>query len=249
MDDRDAWSEHQPSAREENEYISNMASRSAADRFRCWAAGHALSDLVMTSGRNTVARTKAQVRRDAATSRQGRFARGSTHQAQPPRRFARSAGQTESARRFGRASARPSGGAPRRHRRQTEQSGAQKLIQGIRGWLPGGGKSSAKPGRRPGGSRGARRGRKPAMLGLLGAGAAGAAAVVAKRRHGSRSPQPPEGDASGMSEPQTPSTATPASALRSDTPMPGETADRSDDPVGDESARGPDTPAEGDQRG
>ena len=210
-----------------------------------------------------MARTRTQGRREAGTSRQGRFARGSTDQAQSPRRFARSAGQTEPARRFGRASARPSGGAPRTRRRQPEQSGAQKLIQGIRGMLPGGGKSSA--GRRSGGSipgvggllsslggttkRGAPRGRKPAMFGLLGAGAAGAAAAVAKRRHGSRSPQPPERDASGMSEPQTTSTATPAPAHRVDAPMPGETAHRSDDPVGDETARGPDTPAEGDQRG
>ena len=81
-------------------------------------------------------------------------------------------------------SARPSGGAPRSLRRQPEQSGAQKLMQGIRGMLPGGGgKSSA--GRRSGGSipvvggllgslggtkkRGAPRGRKPAVFGLLGA--------------------------------------------------------------------------------
>jgi hypothetical protein len=200
-----------------------------------------------------VARTRTQGRREAATSRRGRFARGSTDQAQSPRRFARSAGQTEPGRRFGRASARPSGGAPRRRRRQPEQSGAQKLMQGIRGVLPGGGKSST--GWRSGGSipvvggllsslggtkkRGAGRGRKPAVFGLLGAGAAGAAAAVAKRRHGSRPP----------SEPQTPSTATPAPAHRADAPMPGETAQPSDDPVGDETARKPDTRAEGDQRG
>jgi hypothetical protein len=200
-----------------------------------------------------VARTRTQGRREAATSRQGRFARGSTDQAQSPRRFARSAGQTEPARRFGRASARPSGGASRRRRRQPEQSGAQKLMQGIRGVLPGGGgKSSA--GWRSGGSipvvggllsalggtkkRGSGRGRKPAVFGLLGAGAAGAVAAVAKRHHGSRSPQSP-----------TPSTATPEPAHRVDAPVPGQTAQPSDDPVGDETARKPDTPAEGDQRG
>ena len=210
-----------------------------------------------------MARTRTQGRREAATSRQGRFARGSTDQAQSQRRFPRSAGQTEPARRFGRASARPSGGAPRKRRRQPEQSGAQKLMQGIRGVLPGGGKSSTR--RRSGGSipvvggllsslggtkkRGAGRGRKPAVFGLLGAGAAGAAAAVAKRRHGARSPQPPEGNATGMSEPQTPSTATPAPAHRADAPMPGETPQPSDDLVGDETARKPDTPAEGDQRG
>ena len=204
--------------------------------------------------RNTVART-TQRRQEAATSQQGRFGRGSTGQPQARRRFARSAGQS----------------APRRRHRQPEQSGAQKLMQGIRGVLPGGGKSSTD--RRSGGSipvvggllsslggtkkrgaggtqkRGAGRGRKPAVFGLLGAGAAGAAAAVAKRRHGSRSPQPPEGNATGMPEPQTPSTAAPAPAHPADAPMPGETAQPSDDLVGDETTRKQDTPAEGDQRG
>jgi hypothetical protein len=192
-----------------------------------------------------VARTRTQGRREAVTSRQGRFARGSTDQARPPRRFARSAGQTK-----------------RGRRRQPDQGGAQKLMQQIRGMLPGGGgKPSA--GRRAGRSisgvgdllsslggskkRGAGRGRKPAMFGLLGAGAAGAAAAVAKRRHGPRSPQRPEADASGTTEPQT--TSPPAPAHRADAPVPGETAQRTDDPVGDETARGPETPAEGDQRG
>ncbi len=179
------------------------------------------------------------------------------------RRFARSAGQSEPARRFGRASARPSGSAPRRRRRQPEHSGAQRLMQGIRGVFPGGG-GKASAGRRSGGSipvvggllsslggtkkRGAGRGRKPAIFGFLGAGAAGAAAAVAKRRRGSRPPQPPEGDASGMSDRQTTSAATPAPAHRADAPMPGGTAQRSDSPVGDETADGPDSPAEGDQR-
>jgi hypothetical protein len=87
--------------------------------------------------------------------------------------------------------------------------------------LPGGvGKSSAS--RRSGGSipvvggllsslggtkkRGAGRGRKPAMFGLLGAGAAGAAAAVAKRRHG-RSSQPGE-TAHGPDTPPDPDTPT-----------------------------------------
>jgi hypothetical protein len=195
----------------------------------------------MSSGRNAVARTRTQGRREAATMRQGRFARGSTSQAQAPRRFARSAGESEAARRFGRASARPSGGAPGRRRRQPEQSGAQKLIQGIRRVLPGGGgKSSTKPGRRSGGSipgvggllsslggkkrRGAGRGRKPAMFGVLGAGAAGAAAAVVKRRQGSRHSQPPADQTSGMSEPQTAGPATSTPAHRPDTPAPDETA-------------------------
>lgn len=126
--------------------------------------------------------------------------------------------------------------------------------------LPGGsGKSSA--GRRAGGSisgvgdllsslggtkkRGTGRGRKPAIFGLLGAGAAGAAAAVAKRRHGSRSPQP-EGAPGAMSESET--TATPP-ANPADTRVPGDTAQRSVDPSEDEVASGLDTPAEGDERG
>jgi hypothetical protein len=150
-----------------------------------------------------VART-TQRRQEAATPRQGRFGRGST-------------GQTQS---------------PRRRRRQPEQSGAQKLMQGIRGMLPGGGKSST--GQRSGGSipvvggllsslggskkRGAGRGRKPAVFGLLGAGAAGAAAAVAKRRHGSRSSE----------------TVVETPAHPADAPPPGDTA------------KGPDTPPDPD---
>lgn len=198
-----------------------------------------------------MART-TQGRREAATRRQGRFGRGSTGQTQSPRRFARSAGQTEPARRFGRASARPSGDAPRRRRRQPEHSGAQKLLQGIRGMLPGGGgKGSA--GRRSGGSipvvggllgslggtkkRGAGRGRKPAVFGLVGAGAAGAAAAVAKRRHGSGSSQP-AGETRDVSEAQATSTV----AHPADAPPTDETAQGSDTPPD------PDTPTAGDAR-
>jgi hypothetical protein len=97
--------------------------------------------------------------------------------------------------------------------------------------------------------RGAGRGRKPAMFGLLGAGAAGAAAAVAKRRHDSRSPQS-EGAPKDMSESETTSTATATPpATPADTPGPGDTAQRSVDPSEDEVASGPDTPAEGDERG
>jgi hypothetical protein len=191
-----------------------------------------------------VARTTTQGRREAATSRRGRFARGSTDQA-PPRRFARSSGH-----------------ASRKRRRQREQSGAPKLMQGIRGILPGGsGKSSA--GRRGSGlisgvgallsslggtkKRGTGRGRKPAMFGLLGAGAAGAAAAVAKRRHGSRSLQP-EGVPSATSESETTSTATPP-ASPADAPVRAAAAQRSVDPAEDEVASQPDTPAEADERG
>jgi hypothetical protein len=203
-----------------------------------------------------VARTGTQGRREAATSRQGRVARGSSNQAQSPRRFARTAGQTEPARRFGRASARPSGGAPRRRRRQPEQSGAQKLMQGIRGVLPGGGgKSSA--GRRSGGSipglggllgslggtkkRGAGRGRKPAVFGLLGAGAAGAAAAVAKRRHGTRSSQPAD-KTRDVSEAQALSAPATTPAHPADAPPPDETAHEPNTPPD------PDTPTPGDAR-
>ena len=232
------------------------ASRSQRIGLDDGAAGHALSDLVTSSGRDTVARTRTQGRPEAATSRQGRFARGATDQAQSPQRFARSAGQTEPARRFGRASARPSGGAPRSRRRQPEQGGAQKLMQGIRGMLPGGGgKSSA--GRRSGRSipgvggllsslggtkkRGAGRGRKPAMFGLLGAGAAGAAAAVAKRRHGSRSSQP-AGETRDVSEAQATSTAATTPAHPAGVRPPDETAHEPDIPPD------PDTPTAGDTR-
>lgn len=171
-----------------------------------------------------MART-TQKRREAAP-RQGRFGRGSSGQTQAPRRFAR-------------ASARPGGGAPRGRRGQREQSGVQKLIQGIRGVLPGGGgKSSAKPGTRSKGRSGGR-GRKPAMFGLLGAGAAGAAATVAKRRHGRSSEA--AGKTGDMSEAQATSpAATPAQPA--DAPPPGETAHGSDTPPD------PDAPAAGETR-
>ena len=185
-----------------------------------------------------MART-TQRRQEAATSQQGRFGRGSTGQPQARRRFARSAGQS----------------APRRRHRQPEQSGAQKLMQGIRGVLPGGGKSST--GRRSGGSipvvggllsslggtkkrgaggtkkRGAGRGRKPAVFGLLGAGAAGAAAAVAKRRHGSRSSEAVV-EKKDVSEVQATSTAATAPSHPADAPAPGDTA------------KGPDTPPDPD---
>jgi hypothetical protein len=199
-----------------------------------------------------VART-TQRRREAATLRQGRFARGSTGPGQAPRRFARGAGRAEPLRRFGRASARPSGGAPRRRRGQPEQGGAQKLMQVIRGVLPGGrGKSSGK---RPGGSvpgvggllsspggkkvRSGGRARKPAIFGLLGAGAAGAAAAVAKRRHGPRS-SPPTGETRHVPEAQATSTAATTPSHPGDAPPPDETAHRPDTPPD------PDSPAAGD---
>jgi hypothetical protein len=119
--------------------------------------------------------------------------------------------------------------------------------------LPGGGKSSA--GRRSGGSipvvggllsslgetkkRGAGRGRKPAIFGLLGAGAAGAAAAVAKRRHGSRSSQAAV-ETKDLSEAQATSTAATTPPRPADAPPPGETAEGPDTPPD------PDTPTAGD---
>jgi hypothetical protein len=79
--------------------------------------------------------------------------------------------------------------------------------------------------------RGGRRGRKPAMFGLLGAGAAGAAAAVAKRRHGSAPPQP-AGETRDVSEAEATSTA-------ANTPAHGP----------DTAEHGPDTQAAGDERG
>jgi hypothetical protein len=198
-----------------------------------------------------VART-TQGRREAAPLRQGRFGRGPTGQAQGPRRFARSGAQTESARRFGRASARPSGGAPRRRRGQREQGGAQRLIHAIRGVLPGGrGKSDTRSGGSMAGvggllgslggkkGRSGGRARKPAIFGVLGAGAAGAAAVVAKRRNAPRSSQPADetGDL-----PEAQATSTPPGTPDPAAPTPEETADGPDTPSDS------DTPAAGDAR-
>jgi hypothetical protein len=123
-----------------------------------------------------MASARTQQRR-ATTPQRGRVQRP----AQPGRRFTRSAP----------ASGRS--GMPGR-RRQPEQSRAEKVIGLVRGALPGGGsrtkkKGSAIPvvGGLLGGMKGRRAGgRKPALLGLLGAGAAGAA-VAAKRRKGSDS--------------------------------------------------------------
>jgi hypothetical protein len=203
-----------------------------------------------------VART-TQGRREAETPRQGRFARGSTGKTHAPRRFARGAGQPERTRRFGRASARPSGGT-RRRRGQPEQRGAQKLMQVIRGALPGGrGKSSAKSGKRSRGSmaavgdrlsslgtkkgRSGGRARKPAIFGALGAGAAGAAAAVAKRRHGRRSSHP-VGDTRDVPEAEATPTAATTPAHAAEAPPPGATAHEPDTPPD------PDTPAAGDAR-
>jgi hypothetical protein len=204
-----------------------------------------------------VART-TQGRREAETPRQGRFARGSTGKTHAPRRFARGVGYPERTRRFGRASARPSGGTHRRRRGQPEQGGAQKLMQVIRGLLPGGrGKSSAKSGKRSRGSMAAvgdrlsslgtkkgRRGgraRKPAIFGALGAGAAGAAAAVAKRRHGRRSSHP-VGETGDVPEAQATPTAATTPAHPADAAQPGATAHEPDSPPD------PDTPAAGDAR-
>jgi hypothetical protein len=188
-----------------------------------------------------VQRTRPKGRPEGRTSRQSR---GSGGQTQATRRFARSAGQTARGRRF----------------REPEQSGAQKVMQGIRGVLPGGGKSSAKRGKGSRASipvvgglltslgrkkgRGAGRGRKSAMVGVLGAGAAGAAAAAAKRRSRSSRAQ---ADASGTSEAQTAPTATSPAGDRSDARAPSE-APGVDTPPAEETSDPPDGPAGEDQR-
>jgi hypothetical protein len=152
-----------------------------------------------------MASARTQHRR-AATLQTGRVHR----QAQPGRRFTRS------------APASTRGRLPRR-RRQPETGRAEKLLELVRGALPGGGsrakgKGSAIPvvGGLLGGRRGlsAGRGRKSALLGLLGAGAAGAA-VAAKRRKSSDSGRPSEPDP--LPEPRT--ATTPPSTT--DDPAPG----------------------------
>jgi hypothetical protein len=204
-----------------------------------------------------VART-TQRRREAATPGRGRFARGSTGRTRAPGRFARGGGQVEPVRRFGRASARPGGGAPRRRRGQQDQGGARKLMEVVQGMLPGGrGKSAAKSGRLSRDSvagvasrlsslgakkrRSGGRSRKPAIFGALGAGAAGAAAAVARRRHSRRSSQP-AAETRNVPEAQATSTAATASAPPTDASPPDTTGHGLDTPPD------PDTPAAGDTR-
>lgn len=148
-----------------------------------------------------MAPTRTKDWRTTSASRQGRFNRSATRP-QAGRRFTRSTPQTaQPPRSFGRSSGRSgAGGAGRTRRRQPQPSGAQGLLQSIKGSLPGG--SSGKRGRRNSsagvggllsslGGKKSGGARKPAMLGLLGAGAAGAAAVVAKRRRGADSSDTP----------------------------------------------------------
>jgi hypothetical protein len=158
--------------------------------------------------------------RRAASNSPARFNRVA-RQTQERRRFARSA-STPSSRRFGRTPTQPSG-RPTHRRRQSRSTGAQGLLKRLGSALPLGG-SSGKRGNRSSGSLpmvggllksvggnqrgGTGRGRKPAMLGLLGAGAAGAA-VLAKRRKGSTSSAIPAVENSAESQTPTPATQTP----------------------------------------
>jgi hypothetical protein len=192
-------------------------------------------------------RTRTKGQRDARASRQGR--------------------QTEPARRFQRATARAGGSAWGRRHRQPDPSGAQKLLRGIQGVLPGGGKSAAKRGKLSGGKssipvvgglltslsgkkrRGAGRGRKPAMFGLLGAGAAGAAAATAKRRRSSRSAQSQGAETTGVSEAQATSTETWPPVHQPDTPASSEAARDPETHPGEETFQPPDIPGAEDQRG
>jgi hypothetical protein len=139
--------------------------------------------------------TRTNRRQEAATSRQGRFARGFIGQAQAPSRFRRS--------------------------REVEQTRAQRLLEGIRGALPGRG-----------------RGRKPAMFGVLGAGAAGAAAVVAKRRHGSRSQQSGD-EMSSLPDLETSSASASGSAHPADAPEPAEADQGPEKPAPDDRSAEP----------
>jgi hypothetical protein len=149
-----------------------------------------------------VAPTRPQNRRPASPSHRGRFGRRAG-EAQIRRPF-RNQQQTAPVRRFRRSPTRPTaGGIARKRRRQPQPGGLQKLVQRFRDALPGA--SSGKRERRSGspiapvrdlftsigGKKGAgtSRGRKPAMLHLLGAGAVGAA--VAKRRRGSAPAETP----------------------------------------------------------
>jgi hypothetical protein len=167
-----------------------------------------------------VAPTRPQNRRPVSPSHRGRFGRRAG-EAQTRRPF-RNQQQTAPVRRFGRSPTRPTvGGIARKRRRQPQPGGLQKLVQRFRDALPGA--SSGKRERRSGspiapvrdlftsigGKKGARtgRGRKPAMLGLLGAGAAGAA-VVAKRRRASAPAETPATSTETISEP--PPATTPA---------------------------------------
>jgi hypothetical protein len=97
-------------------------------------------------------------------------------QAQPGRRFTRSAPAT------------PRGRLPRR-RRQPDPSRVERLVGLVRNALPGGGSATKR--KRRGAAKPGRRGRKPALLGLMGAGAAGAA-MAAKRRKASGAHQAAE---------------------------------------------------------
>jgi hypothetical protein len=157
--------------------------------------------------------------RRAASNSPARFSRVA-RQTQESRHFARSA-STPSSRRFGRPT-QPSG-RPTQRRRQSRSTGAQGLLKRFGSALPLGG-SSGRRGNRSGGSLpvvggllksvggnqrgGTGRGRKSAMLGLLGAGAAGAA-VIAKRRKGSTSSASPAVENSAESQTPTPATQTP----------------------------------------
>jgi hypothetical protein len=167
--------------------------------------------------------------RRTASSQHARFSRGG--QAQAGQRFARSA-QARTPRSFGRTGTQSSGRPTYRRRQQSQPTGAQGLLQRLGSALPLGG-SSGQRGKRSGGSlpvigglmeslggkkrTGTARGGKPAMLGLLGAGAAGAA-MLAKRRKGSSPSEPAAIDYTA--EPPTPAPAT--NTPRADGPTAGE---------------------------
>ena len=156
-----------------------------------------------------MASTRPQQRRPAASQR-GRVHR----QAQPGGRFSRTAPP-------------PARGRIPRRRPQPQPNRAEKLMQLVQGGLPGGGSSRAK---RSGGgiplvggllgggkSRGKSGRGKPALLGVLGAGAAGAAMAARRRKNsGSTVPVDTEPAPEPRTVPPTPSDADKPAADRSD---------------------------------
>ena len=136
--------------------------------------------------------SRTQPRRFSIKPQQARF-RSFSGQPQTVRRFARSA-PARPPRRVGPTSAPLRRPIPRR--RQSQPAGAKGLLQRLGSALPLGG-SSGKRGTRATGAG------KPAVLGLLGAGAAGAA-LLAKRRKGSSSSEVPAVQDGAASQTPTP---------------------------------------------
>jgi hypothetical protein len=155
-----------------------------------------------------MAQSRPQQRRSTGPGTQGRVGRSTSRQGEAARRFGRggSSRQADAAGRFssfGRGQSAPTTRIPSRPgQRQQKKGGGQGIVQQLQGALPGKGGSSQRKGPKKGkvgsipGIGGAlmslsgntkgsnKRSRKPALLGLIGAGAAGAAALAKKRQSG-----------------------------------------------------------------